>query len=204
MFVRPLINFPCDRYGQYHSFFTDEKVEWTTYNTWGVVLPDGAFDATIGPEPFQEILARFGGPKAKEEWAMLMEYMAPLSVAAMALPPATLRNDLGAIFTVGRYASAVMKTIPVGPKLQSPFSSILEELNITDPFIKNWLSLLCFLLQGVMSIVCFQSYDALHAHARSQHDDPYHTYPPTYLHILPKIDATRRHNDCCHGVYACK
>ena len=78
-----------------------------------------------------------------------MDYMAPLSVAAMALPPATLRNDLGAIFTLGRFASAVMKTIPVGPKLQAPFLSILEELEISDPFIKNWLSLLCFLLQGM-------------------------------------------------------
>jgi hypothetical protein len=47
----------------------------------------GAFDATIGPGPFQDILRRFGGPKAFEEWDALMEKMAPLSVGAMALPP---------------------------------------------------------------------------------------------------------------------
>jgi hypothetical protein len=36
--------------------FIGEKVDWITYNTWGVMLPEGSFAATIGPEPFQEIL----------------------------------------------------------------------------------------------------------------------------------------------------
>lgn len=36
--------------------FIGEKVEWTTYDTWGVILPEGAFDAKIGPEPFMDIL----------------------------------------------------------------------------------------------------------------------------------------------------
>ena len=42
----------------------------------------GSFAATIGPEPFNAILARFGGPKAFEEWGRLMEKMAPLSVVS--------------------------------------------------------------------------------------------------------------------------
>jgi hypothetical protein len=37
----------------------------------------------------------------------------------------------------------------VGPKLQKPFSDVVEEVPLTDPFIRNWLSLLCFLLQGM-------------------------------------------------------
>lgn len=28
---------------------------------------------------------------------------------------------------------------------------MLDKLNVTDPFIKNWLNLLCFLLQGLPS-----------------------------------------------------
>jgi hypothetical protein len=111
-----------------------------------------------------------------------MDALAPLSVAAMALPPAVLRNDLGVLLTMARFASAVAKTIPVseapgptaagraaragpwcphiplvvscaalqaGPQLQRPFSDLLEKVGITDPFIRNWLSLLCFLLQGM-------------------------------------------------------
>lgn len=35
--------------------------------------------------------------------------------------------------------------------LQDPFTDVLEKLNVTDPFVKNWLNLLCFLLQGLPS-----------------------------------------------------
>jgi hypothetical protein len=37
----------------------------------------------------------------------------------------------------------------VGPKLVRPFSEVLDEVGVTDAFIRNWLSLLCFLLQGM-------------------------------------------------------
>lgn len=33
--------------------------------------------------------------------------------------------------------------------LQDPVTDVLEKLEITDPFINNWLNLLCFLLQGL-------------------------------------------------------
>lgn len=39
--------------------------------------------------------------------------------------------------------------VQVGPKLVRPFSEILDEVGVTDRFIRNWLSLLCFLLQGM-------------------------------------------------------
>lgn len=55
-------------------------------------------------------------------------------------PPLTLRKTERHTRTHTRQA---------GPTLQAPFSSILAEVGITDPFIKNWLSLLCFLLQGM-------------------------------------------------------
>lgn len=98
----------------HHVFdFIDEKVDWLTYDTWGVIFPEGAFDATIGPEPFKDILSKFGGPKAFEEWERLMTRMAPLSEASMALPPAVLRNDAGVVLTMLRFAGAVAKTIPV-------------------------------------------------------------------------------------------
>lgn len=35
--------------------------------------------------------------------------------------------------------------------LQDPFTDVLDKLNITDPFVRNWLNLLCFLLQGLPS-----------------------------------------------------
>lgn len=126
----------------------DEKVDWLTYNTWGVSLASyGTFAATIGPEPFQDILKKHGGPDAQEQWERFMNLINPLSEAAMALPPSVLRNDPGVLLTMARFWRAVVKTIPKGPQLQQPFSTILAKANVTDPFILDWLKLLCFLLQ---------------------------------------------------------
>ena len=128
----------------------DEKVDWLTYNTWGVSLASyGTFAATIGPEPFQDILKKRGGPDALEQWDRFMTLINPLSEAAMALPPSFLRNDPGVLLTMARFWRAVIKTIPKGPQLQQPFSTVLAQANITDQFILDWLKLLCFLLQVI-------------------------------------------------------
>lgn len=143
----------------------DEKVDWLTYNTWGVSLASyGSFAATIGPEPFQDILKKHGGPDAQEQWERFMNLINPLSEAAMALPPSVLRNDPGVLLTMARFWRAVIKTIPKGPQLQQPFSTILARANVTDPFILDWLKLLCFLLQ-----------------VSTPADLPFPPFPPSFL-----------------------
>merc|ERR1719191_2151363 len=52
---------------------------------------------------------------------------------------------------MGRYLPALANVLAEagGPdKLNGPFSALLEEEGITDPFIRNWLDMICFLLQG--------------------------------------------------------
>lgn len=84
----------------------------------------------------------------------------PLSGAAMALPPLSIRGDLGVLSTAAaRYAPSLFKSfVQMGPqgalgatKLLRPFSEILDSLELKDPFIRNWVDLLCFLLAGVKS-----------------------------------------------------
>eukprot|EP01018_Ginkgo_biloba_P023710 Gb_39487 [translate_table: standard] len=76
----------------------------------------------------------------------------------MALPPAAIRGDWGVLLTaVARYAPSLMESfVKMGPqgalgatKLLRPFSEIIDSLNLKDPFIRNWLDLLCFLLSGL-------------------------------------------------------
>lgn len=76
----------------------------------------------------------------------------------MALPPLSIRGDLGVISTAAaRYAPSLLKTFAqMGPqgalgatKLLRPFSEIIDSLGIKEPFIRNWLDLLAFLLAGV-------------------------------------------------------
>lgn len=83
-----------------------------------------------------------------------------MSAAAMALPPLSIRGDLGVLSTAGaRYAPSLLKSFAqMGPKgalgatkLLRPFSEIMDSLELKDPFIRNWVDLLAFLLAGVKS-----------------------------------------------------
>lgn len=78
----------------------------------------------------------------------------------MALPPLSIRGDLGVLSTAGaRYAPSLLKSfVQMGPKgalgatkLLRPFSEIIDSLKLKDPFIRNWIDLLSFLLAGVKS-----------------------------------------------------
>jgi len=127
-----------------------EEPEWITYDRWGTYLPEGSLLAdAVGKDAFYEKLKLCGGPTAGEQWERLMKRITPLGEAIFALPSAAVRSDIFVALTMGRYAPALAGVLLAGgSSLQEPFSNILEEENITDPFIRNWLDMLCFLLQG--------------------------------------------------------
>jgi carotene isomerase len=125
-----------------------EELPCINYNTWGCYLPEGDFDAKVGADHFCEILTQFRGQQAVTEWRELQRIMRPLSEAATALPSAALRFDWGAPLTVGRFAPALLYHAPNMMKLTGSFSQVMGEV-VRDPFIRNWLDLLCFLLSGL-------------------------------------------------------
>lgn len=130
----------------------EEEPEWITYDRWGTCLPEGRFAAKIGPEEFADVLRRYGGEGAVEDWNKLISRMTMeggLSEAAQATPSLALREDVGALLTLTRYLRRLLKTLPKGKELNQPFSSIRDELGITNKFVLNWLDMLCFLLQGL-------------------------------------------------------
>ncbi|XP_020230672.1 prolycopene isomerase, chloroplastic isoform X2 [Cajanus cajan] len=131
-----------------------ESLPCATYDSWMVYIPEGEFLSRIGPTEF----FKYAGPDAVHEWRKLLDAVLPLSTAAMALPPLSIRGDLGVVSTAAaRYAPSLLKSfLQLGPrgalgatKLLRPFSEILDDLQLKDPFIRNWIDLLAFLLAGV-------------------------------------------------------
>ncbi|ALF56425.1 carotene isomerase [Nostoc piscinale CENA21] len=118
------------------------------YNTWGCCLPEGDFDTSVGAEQFCDVLARLRGEDAVVQWRKLQQIMAPLAQAAIALPPAALRLDIGAAVTVSRFAPTLARHTGNVLKLTGSFSRIMDGV-VSDPFIRNWLNMLCFLLSGL-------------------------------------------------------
>nr|CAB3492511.1 unnamed protein product [Digitaria exilis] len=137
-----------------------ESVPCASYDSWMVYVPEGQFLSRIGPTEFLKDLETFVGVEAVQEWKRLLDGVIPMSAAAMALPPLSIRGDLGVLSTAaGRYAPSLLKSfIQMGPqgalgatKLLRPFKEIVDSLGLKNPFVRNWIDLLCFLLAGVKS-----------------------------------------------------
>nr|XP_010927816.1 prolycopene isomerase, chloroplastic isoform X1 [Elaeis guineensis]XP_010927817.1 prolycopene isomerase, chloroplastic isoform X1 [Elaeis guineensis]XP_019707711.1 prolycopene isomerase, chloroplastic isoform X1 [Elaeis guineensis]XP_019707712.1 prolycopene isomerase, chloroplastic isoform X1 [Elaeis guineensis] len=137
-----------------------ESVPCASYDSWMVYIPEGEFLSRIGPTEFFKDLEKYVGLEAVREWKKLLDAVLPMSAAATALPPLSIRGDWGVLSTAAaRYAPSLLKSfIQVGPqgalgatKLLRPFSEIIDSLELKDPFIRNWVDLLCFLLAGVKS-----------------------------------------------------
>jgi len=125
-----------------------EELPCLTYDTWGCCLPEGDFDTSVGASQFAEVLAQLRGNQAVAEWRSLQQVMQPLGQAAIAIPPAAVRWDLGVALTVGRFAPSMWQHGLNAMKLTGPFSQIMDDV-VFDPFLRNWLNLLCFLLSGL-------------------------------------------------------
>ncbi|XP_038681918.1 prolycopene isomerase, chloroplastic isoform X2 [Tripterygium wilfordii] len=135
-----------------------ESIPSASYDSWMVYIPEGEFLSRIGPTEFYKDLEKYASPNAVQEWKKLLDAVLPLSAAAMALPPLSVRSDLGVLSTaITRYGPSLVKSfIQMGPqgvfgasKLSRPFSEIIDSLELKDPFIRNWVDLLAFLLAGV-------------------------------------------------------
>ncbi|GMH06772.1 hypothetical protein Nepgr_008612 [Nepenthes gracilis] len=137
-----------------------ESIACANYNSGMVYIPEGEFISRIGPTEFLKDLEKYVSLDAAQDWQKLLDAILPLSAAAMALPPLSIRGDLGIVFTTAaRYAPSLLKSfIQMGPqgalsasKLLQPFSVITNSLELKDPFVQNWVDLLAFLLAGVKS-----------------------------------------------------
>ncbi|KAL6638706.1 hypothetical protein ACP70R_023817 [Stipagrostis hirtigluma subsp. patula] len=137
-----------------------ESVPCASYDSWMVYVPEGQFLSRIGPTDFLKDLEAFVGMDAVQEWKKLLDAVIPISAAAMALPPLSIRGDWGVLSTAaGRYAPSLFKSfLEMGPqgalgatKLLRPFSEIVDSLELKNRFVRNWIDLLCFLLAGVKS-----------------------------------------------------
>ncbi|KAI8024955.1 hypothetical protein LOK49_LG02G02790 [Camellia lanceoleosa] len=129
-----------------------ESIPCANYDSWMVYLPEGDFLPRIGPTEFFKDLEKYASLDA--------DAILPMSAAAMALPPLSIRGDWGVLSTAAtRYAPSLLKSFAqMGPqgalsatKLLRPFSEIVDSLELKEPFMRNWIDLLAFLLAGVKS-----------------------------------------------------
>ncbi|ABM71583.1 Bacterial-type phytoene dehydrogenase [Prochlorococcus marinus str. MIT 9515] len=126
----------------------DEKVELIKYQGWLVNVPEGNFNLEVGEEPFKSRIKLLRGNRSVEEWDSLMSAIKPLSKLVSEIPllsssPETI-NILGFI----KLASKFLPNLNLLPKLNGGFGDIVDN-HLKDPFLRNWVDLLSFLISGM-------------------------------------------------------
>lgn len=128
----------------------DERVECIPYDSFGLHFPEGNFIHTTNF--VNEVISKVSGLEGSKQWQRLMRDMKPLEAAVAAMPTAALRFDPGVVLSAGQFMPN-FAFIEGGPfttsKLTTAFESILKQSGVKDPFVKNWVDLLCFCLSGL-------------------------------------------------------
>ena len=128
----------------------DEEPEWITYDQWGAFLPEApdGYQMSIGAENFVKILKTYGGQEAVDDWEMLASKLRPMSANIKGIPHAAIRSDAGILVTLGmKYPLGFLKILQNAPLFSESFN--LDELGLKSDFLRNYLDMLAFLLQGL-------------------------------------------------------
>ncbi|KAJ8608495.1 hypothetical protein CTAYLR_005742 [Chrysophaeum taylorii] len=131
-----------------------EEPEWITYDVWGAHLPEApdGYELSIGAENLKEILRRYGGPTAVDDWERLSSKLRPLSKGVQGLPSVAVRNDAWIIATLClKYPLAFLDVVRNARAILGPFDMVSRDspFYVEDKFLRNYLDLIAFLLQGL-------------------------------------------------------
>eukprot|EP00579_Thalassiosira_antarctica_P004806 CAMPEP_0201884416 /NCGR_PEP_ID=MMETSP0902-20130614/17150_1 /ASSEMBLY_ACC=CAM_ASM_000551 /TAXON_ID=420261 /ORGANISM="Thalassiosira antarctica, Strain CCMP982" /LENGTH=592 /DNA_ID=CAMNT_0048413379 /DNA_START=76 /DNA_END=1851 /DNA_ORIENTATION=+ len=128
----------------------EEEPEWITYDQWGAFLPEApeGYQMSIGAENFVKILETYGGKEAVEDWEMLAKSIRPMSAGIKGIPHVSIRSDWGILLTVAaKYPLSFLNVLRIAPVFTESFN--LDELGLKSEFLRNYLDMLAFLLQGL-------------------------------------------------------
>ena len=122
----------------------------STYDQWGAFLPEApeGYQLSIGAENFEKILLTYGGEEAVEDWRMLAKTLRPMSSGIKGIPHTAIRSDAGILLTVAlKYPKSFMNVLRYGEAFSESFD--LDDLGLKNDFLRNYLDMLAFLLQGL-------------------------------------------------------
>jgi len=128
------------------------------YSSWGLLLPEGDFSTKIGPgfeQDFPDLIRTIRGDAALQQWKRYCKEMRSFSDLSHQLDPSSLRIlDHHGIGLPGMISSLISFLPTLGRHIfrlgtgLGPSSTVIDQ-HLADPFLRNWMDLLCMLLSGV-------------------------------------------------------
>ena len=126
----------------------DEKVELIKYTGWHVNVPEGEFNLEVGQEPFKKRINLLRGDKSVEEWNSFVSAIKPLSQIIRKIPLLSSSPESMNFLEIIKLTSKFLPNINLLPKLNGSFGDIVDD-HLKDPFLRNWVDLLSFLISGM-------------------------------------------------------
>ena len=126
----------------------DEEVELFKYKGWQVIVPEGNFNLDVGEEPFKNTIKTLRGEKSVKEWESFISGIKPLSQLINEIPLLSFSPESINFLDLINLTSKFLPNINQIPKINKGFGNLVNN-HLEDPFLRNWVDLLSFLISGM-------------------------------------------------------
>ena len=125
-----------------------EEVELIKYKGWQVIVPEGNFELEVGEEPFKQKIELLRGVKSVKEWESFISEIKPISNLINQIPLLSFSPESINFFEFINLTYKFLPNINLLPKINTGFGNLVDD-HLEDPFLKNWVDLLSFLISGM-------------------------------------------------------
>ena len=126
----------------------NQKVDLIKYQDWNVQIPEGDYTIGVGNKRFIEQINSISGKDATKEWEDFMQVLKPIGAAANAIPLLALTQNKETVFQLLKRSKTLLKHLKSFKYLGGAFGNLVDD-HLNDPFLRNWVDLLCFLISGL-------------------------------------------------------
>jgi len=126
----------------------NQKVELIKYRNWNVQIPEGDYTIGVGDRQFLDQINSISGKDAIKEWENFIQLIKPIGAAANAIPLLALNQNKETVFQILKRSKTLITHFKSFKYLGGAFGNLVDE-HLKDPFLRNWVELLCFLISGL-------------------------------------------------------
>jgi len=126
----------------------NQKVDIIKYHDWNVQIPEGNYRIGVGDKGFADQINSISGKDAIKEWENFNKVIKPIGAAANSIPLLTLNQNKETVFQLLKRSKKLLPHLKSFKYLGGAFGGLVDE-HLKDPFLRNWVDLLCFLISGL-------------------------------------------------------
>ena len=126
----------------------DQPLELISYRDWDVLCPEGDLAVGVGTAGFEAVVQQLRGGAVLEEWRRFCERLKPVAAAADALPLLALPPGADAMGALLKRSGRLLPHLAALRHLNGAFGPLVDR-HLSDPFLRHWVDLLCFLISGM-------------------------------------------------------